>query len=72
MDDAENSESEVEVGSQGEYFDASAVEEDDLEDDFDETAFIDDSIVVTDEPMASDNISTDTNPTEIQDDEVGS
>lgn len=39
--------------------------------DFDETAFIDDSVAVEDEPMASDNSVTDPNPTDIQEDELG-
>lgn len=37
---------------------------------FDETAFIDDDLVVEDEPMAVDNVVHDPNPTQIQDDEV--
>lgn len=40
------------------------------EDEFDETAFIDDTLVENDEPMSSDNSVTDPNPTQIQDEEV--
>lgn len=63
MDDEQKEESDFSVEEFG--------PEDVVDDpDFDETAFIDDSVAVTDEPMAGDNVSTDTNPTDIQDDEV--